>query len=289
MQCRNCSGNEFDKTSSGNFKCRYCGTLFYAEKRKHLSGIKLPVKTAVLVVFVFLFVTCLIIFTFRSCRDNQSGIAENPAENNYTFSNVENLPEPSAELESIDAIPDTIGNVYFLVMCRNSGKVAIRKPYVTIKLYSGKNVKVATGSGYGFSENLNPGEETPVYILVNKCPAYARYETEFTPELPYIIPEKGIFSSVFKAEISEVTMKPLSIQRSFKVRGKIINRCQAEAKYVQVAVVLYSKEGRAIGYGSTFINQKNLKPGDFDFFEADFYSLNGKPDYYKIYYYGSID
>ncbi|HPS57027.1 MAG TPA: hypothetical protein PK514_02885 [Spirochaetota bacterium] len=47
MQCRNCSGNEFSRTVSGNFKCSYCGTLYYDEKKTAATLMNLYRKAAI--------------------------------------------------------------------------------------------------------------------------------------------------------------------------------------------------------------------------------------------------
>lgn len=289
MQCRNCSGNEFRKTSSGNYKCSYCGTLYYPE-RKSSTAMKMPRNAFLTAAAVILIVLGAVVLVLQKpCGKGDTETRPATGNGDYTFANIEKLPEPAAEVLSVDAIPDVIGNMYFLVMCKNTGNVAIRKPHVTIRLFSDKNKKIATGSGYSFADNLNPGDETPVYVLVRDCPEYSRHETDFTPELPYIIPEKGVFKKVFSAEITETSLRPGPYSGSFKIRGKIFNRSSYTGNYVQAAVVLYNKSRKVIGYGSSFISEKKLRPGDFDFFEISFHSLEENPDHYRIFYYGRPD
>lgn len=290
MQCRNCSGNEFRKTVSGNFKCSYCGTLYYEEKKPFHALMKISRKAAVSAgAGVLVLTLILLLAVIKPCGNSDSGPVSGTADSTNTFNNVEDHYEPSAELIRTDLIPDTIGNLYFLVICRNIGKVAIRQPQLTVRLFSSENKKVATGTGYGLAANLNPGEETPVYVLVKDCPQYTRYEIDFKPELPYIIPDGGVFKKIFTAEIAEAAVKPGPYEATYIARGKIINRSQYIGSYVQVAVVLYDKDDRTMGYGSTYINEKRLRPGDFDFFEVTFYGISITPDHYKIFYNGGAD
>jgi hypothetical protein len=286
MQCRNCSGNEFKTTKSGNFKCSYCGTLYYEETKKNYSGF---FKSRKLILISSTAVLILIAMVFTITSDKTPVTDNKTPLNNYTYTNQEKLPEPQGEVLSVDAIPDIIGNVYFLVMCRNSGEIAIRKPEVTIRLLSDKNEKIASGKGYAFIDNLNPGEITPVYILVTNCPSYAKYETDFTPDLPFIIPEGGIFSKKFSAEFIDVTMKQTDAYNNHKIRGRIKNISGHDAKYVQIAAILYNKDDRAVGYGSTYISEKILKPEGFDFFEIYLTTVTEKPEYYKLFFDGSVN
>lgn len=290
MQCRNCSGNEFKQTKTGNFKCSYCSTLYYEEAKSNLrpdlQGLKkfmIPLTGLIILTF------SVIAISLFNLKSKPEGEISSFSSNGSTFTNEEKLPPPSGEIFSVDALPDIIGNVYFLAMCRNTGKTAINKPEVTIRLLSEKGEKVATGKGYAFADRLNPGEITPVYILVTNCPAYNKYETDFTPELPFVIPEGGVFKKTFSAEFSEVSLKQTDSYNNHKIRGKIKNSSQYDARYVQVAAILYGKNDKAVGYGSTYISEKILKPGNFDFFEIYLTTVTAVPEYYKLYFEGNVD
>ena len=286
MQCKNCSGNEFKPTKSGNFKCSYCSTLYYEESKKSIfSDYKKSPKIIVASAAILILITgIIIIFSVKNRVDETDSSA-----NNYTFTNDQKLPDPSGEVLSVDAIPDSIGNIYFLTMCRNNGKVALNRPEVTIRLLSEKNEKVASGKGYAFMNRLNPGEVTPVYILVTNCPKYAKYETDFTPELPYTIPQGGVFTKNFSGEFIDVSLTQSDSYNNHKIIGKIKNVSKFEAKYVQVAAILYDKNNKAVGYSSTYINEKALKPDSFDFFEIYLTTVTAVPEYYKLYFDGNVD
>jgi len=288
MQCKNCSGNEFKKTGTGNYKCSYCSTLYYEEaKRDYLQSFRNSKKIIIPVTVIL--IVAGIAFLFMNYTDSNKSLEEKNTSNNYTFSNEQKLPDPLGEVVSVDPIPDIIGNVYFLVMCKNTGKVAVNKPEVTIRLLSDKNEKIASGKGYGFNDRLNPGETTPVYILVTNCPKYARYETDFKPDLPYTIPEGGVFNRKFSGEFIEVAMKQTDSYNNHKIRGKIKNISDYGAKYVQVAAILYNKNDKAVGYGSTYVSEKLLNPDSFDFFEIYLTTVTEKPEYYKLFFEGSVD
>ncbi|HPF05318.1 MAG TPA: FxLYD domain-containing protein [Spirochaetota bacterium] len=293
MQCRNCSGNEFRKTVSGNYKCVYCGTLYHEERFKHPEKFNFKSRYVITAVTSAIILLVLILTVFMLSEDTKNRSANPPGkivsrqENGVRFSAGE-IPEPEGAVLSVDVIPDSIGNHYFLALCRNTGKVSVRAPHVTVRLYSANNVKIGSGSGYSFMNNLNPGETTPVLILVQKPPKYSRFETEYTAELPFVIPENGVFEKRFTGEISDVALKMTGGGTSYKLKGSIKNTSDYNAKYVQVAAVIYNSSDKAIGYGSAFISEKVLKPGDFDLFNMYITTVAGKPDHYKLYYHGMV-
>lgn len=290
MQCRNCSGNEFRKTETGNFKCVYCGTLYHEEKYSiKKTGLA---KSSILITSVSSVVIILAIIIILTVFKKEKSISPDEktvnADNGVTFT-AENMPEPEGAVLSVDMIPDSIGNHYFLALCKNTGRVAIRSPHVTVRLYSADNTKIGSGTGYAFTNDLNPGEVTPVLILVQKPAEYRRFETEYTAEYPFVIPENGVFEKRFKGEISDVTLKMAGFGTSYKLKGNIKNTSEYNAKFVQVAAVIYNSSGNAIGYGSAFISEKVLKPGESDFFDMYITTVAGKPDHYKLYYDGMVD
>ncbi len=290
MQCRNCSGNEFRKTESGNFKCAYCGTLFYEEKLKSFSrhrfrpGYLIAVFAGAVLIISASFIS---VFFYQS-RSSSATVNGSSGTVNGTIYTAENFPEPEGKVLSVDLIPDVIGNHYFLVMCQNTGKVAINAPHVVVRLYSGDR-KVGSGSGYAFMSELNPGEVSPVLVLIQKPPAYTRFETEYKAEKPFIFPENGVFQKRFVAELSDVVLKPGEVGNQFRLTGRIKNSGIHGAKFVQVAAVLYNSTGKVVGYDSTFINEKLLKPGDFDLFDMHIIRLCGKPERYRLFYYGTVE
>lgn len=289
MQCRNCSGNEFRKTESGNYKCAYCGTLYHEEKTGGSKGpgarkSLLIAASAAAILFTGGIIMSLFIFKGGSSPEgtgNKTGV-----ENGVTFT-AGNFPEPEGKVLSVDVIPDSIGNHYFLAMCQNTGKVAINAPHVTVRLYSGER-KVGSGSGYSFMSDLNPGEITPVLILIQKPPAYTRFETEYNADKPFIIPGNGVFEKRFTGEFSDVQMKQ-DYGNFYRLKGRIKNTGALGAKFVQVAAVLFDQGGKVIGYDSAYISEKVLKPGYDDLFDMQIVRISGKPDHYKLYYYGTVE
>jgi len=92
MQCRNCSGNEFRKTAGGNYKCGYCGTLYYEEKEQSNLAAKFSRKavlsagTGVLALTFF-----LLLVMVKPWGKTVEEAATGAADVTSTFNNIENL------------------------------------------------------------------------------------------------------------------------------------------------------------------------------------------------------
>ncbi len=319
MQCRNCSGNDFRETSTGNYKCQYCGTLYYEEKRKSprtvtvapqrinrrfiiISSVVLAAAVAVILPLTLVdknkrenerddFVSkntwqkdiernSIPREDFEVKRDNESAGRYESVREDYK----ESLPSPQGKIVSTGPIRDSIGNIYFLCIVENNGSVSLRQPLVTVRLFSKSGEKLDTGKGYAFKNVLNPGERTPVYILIKDYPKYESYKAEYSPEKPYVIPPGGIVDKKFSAGISDVKMNKGDFGSSYKVSGRIKNTSGKAGSYVKVGVVLYDKINSVIGYGTAYTGERILKPGDADNFKIYITTVNGIPDHYDLYY-----
>jgi|GEM_PF-1536781 len=307
MECKNCSGNDFKITSTGNYKCKYCGTLYYEERRK-VPRVKVKnFRRRILIIsaVVGLLVTASLILyvglekeeSSEWSRDEKTTeVPDRESNSDKTWgtegivtykSDVRDEPLEGKVLSS-HPIRDSIGNIYFVAIVKNTGKAALRKPLVLVRLYSGKGEKLDTGRGYGFKDGLNPGEKTPVYILIKDYPKYSSFKTVYTPEKPFIVSEDGILKKKFKGEVSSVTLKKGNIGTSYRVLGRIKNKSLMPASYVKVAAVLYNKKNEAIGYGTGYIGEKLLQPGDSDNFKIYITTVKGKPDHYDLYHEGML-
>lgn len=296
MECKNCSGNHFKKTKTGNYKCSYCGTLYFSERRSEVEGPVTGKFRYLLLYSMFALITVVsvaVLYNLPKERDVQEKTSvkkrdlnrdESGSGKELLYHNKTGLPSPSARIVSINSMPDSIGNIYFLVIVENTGKVSIRKPMVLVRLYSPDGQKIDTGRGYGFKDILNPGEKTPVYILIRDYPKFRSYKTEFKPELPYFPPGDGIVKKKFKAKISDVVLKKASYGNSHNVMGRIKNISGKSVTYAKVGAVLMNSKGKPIGYGTAYTAEKVLKPGDSDRFKIYITTVKGVPEKYKLYY-----
>lgn len=334
MQCRNCSSNSFVKTDSGNYRCEYCGTLFYDEKAVNKGTQRTaqqpqqqarqtgttqsaprrqePKKgCSPLVIFIVIGALIIIGITSNQKKKKSSTLKKPVVTNTVPAENDDDsgrgggmagrvttnagkdsgmdapLIEPAGMVIEKGVVPDIIGNHYYVLLCSNSGRMATRMPEVTIRLYK-DNTKVGSGKGYGIMSDMNPGDVSPVLVLIQKVPAYTRYEVDYKPEAPYTMPDDGVFKKRFKAALHNVSFLS-SGTRSYRLKGAVSNTGAYTGQYVQVAAVLYDKSGAIVGYDSTYISEKKLAPGDFDFFDMNIYRVSGKPVKYKLFYYGRVD
>jgi hypothetical protein len=183
-----------------------------------------------------------------------------------------------AEFRDISALPDGIGNIYFVGMYVNTGETPVY-PRAEIALYDAAGKKVAVARGYGIRGSLDPGERTPIQVLVTAAPAYASLKTIGEAEVPSYTQERP------KLSLSGLAMKrPESRIDRYRVTGAVKNSGGKNARYVQLAVVVFDAAGAIIGYGSNFIGQTLLPAGDESPFNVEIHLMKGEPARYLVEY-----
>jgi hypothetical protein len=304
MQCPQCSGTKFEKISISEFKCQYCQTVIYPHEVTWFRGTpqknQEPINTKKVifggVVFLTLIIFGLVLFLGYKSPSSQSvkphlppisvtaksepienssetNLALKPEENTNSvpqsveFNTVEVAEQPKAEFTQISEVPDSIGNVYFIGIYKNTGTVVIGKPKVVITLYAGEK-KVFQSHGYAQVDFLFPKEEVPVVVLCSKPPKYSKYVHSHTPEAPYSSRD------VFKAKLTFMNAKiqPGKYKGSYTLSGEIKNDDSVGFKHVNIAGVILNKDKKFISHGSAYVSQDVLSPSDYAPFKFDFYT-----------------
>ncbi|MCB1158976.1 MAG: hypothetical protein KDK45_15865 [Leptospiraceae bacterium] len=195
----------------------------------------------------------------------------------YTPSKTPRIPG-KGEFINIGAVPDSIGNIYFVGLFKNTGEIAIRKPRVDLSLLDEAGNEVATAFGYGSFDYLNPGEECPLQVLVSKAPAYKKIKIKTKPEPRYNFDTKVRPKITIKA--GKVTKRQYS---GYELSGQLTNEDTESAVFVSTIALLLTKDGKTAGMGYTYIKEKELGAGQTANFTINFYSMNGTPEKYKLY------
>ncbi len=308
MQCKQCSGVDFEKISDHFFRCKHCGATYMPDSRPpsaHPSdGIPRPppaspisassprARIAILVSMavagaIIAGATALIVLT-RSSRmpngnRNSSSQNEKPeALSEYGSEAIQDQPKPEGSFTRIAEIPDSIGNVYFMGIYKNTGKSAMQKPMVTIVLYSASDRKIASGRGYAIRETLLPGEETPIIVLVSDPPKYSRFEVENEPAAPYEFMDQERMKMSFR----NVLMKK-GRYSGYEIGGEIVNESDREGRFVNVIGLLLDSQNRIIGGGTGYIGEQTLGSGDYAAFKIDVTTVKGIPASFILDYSGT--
>ncbi len=295
MQCKQCSSIDFEKISPGEYRCKYCGAIQIIDGRSgspllpSIRGLNnKKVRTSLIVIGAAVVLTVLFGYFFTARQAPGPGFTDSipvgPEKmSEFGSEDIEEEVTPEGKFTDVAEVPDSIGNVYFIGMYRNTGKSPMRKPLVSVTLYNKAGRKVAAGRGYGVRDILLPGEETPVKILVNNPPGYERYEIEHNPEPPYS------FSTYNRPKLTFDNVKVAKGKYSgYEVTGEVYNKSGAGAKYVEVVAVLFDENKKIIGSGRDYVKTDILKSGDYSPFRVGVTSVMGIPQSFKLDYSGRL-
>ena len=175
------------------------------------------------------------------------------------------------------ALPDRIGNVYFVGIYKNTGEAVIERPRVEATLWDEKKQKLAVGSGYAPFGNLLPGEEVPVKILVQHAPAYQSVTYHVAPEaMRFGEPTR------FKLTVEKPKLEPAPFG-GYRLSGVVRNGDSRDVQFVHLAAVLLDGKHRIVGMLDGFAGQRVLPAGDNSPFSIQALRAEGTPTSFRLY------
>jgi DNA-directed RNA polymerase subunit RPC12/RpoP len=211
-------------------------------------------------------------------RGSEAGETE-PAAPPQTFGEnaIEAEKAVSATFTELTPLPDSIGNVYFVGIYKNTGEVAIDHPRVEITLLGPKKQKLAVAQGYAASMSLSPGQEIPVKALAQQAPAYDSASFTVTPErLKYGTGKH------FKLSVEGARLAPAKFG-GYDLTGTLRNKDSEAAQHVQLVVLFRDDKRQIVGLDNGYLAQKVLSPGDECPFRVHASQVRGKPVSFTVY------
>lgn len=284
MKCRQCGSNDIKKISENMMQCNHCGSTIYIQNGNPISGIFSQKSMRISFIFISLMIMIgLLGYLISNISISKSDHSSNNIQinkdikSNTSKNSIEKLPEPKGEFLNVSPVKDSIGNIYFLGIYENTGKIPIRKPEVTVTLHDAKGNKIAAGRGFGMHNFLMPQEKTPIKILIQDAPNYHSFRINQKAEPPFIKQEKqGV------VEISEVKLKQDDYYYQFHAR--VTNKDSVPLEYVQIGIVFYDDDKKIIGIDTMYTEEKKLESGDFTILNGRIYSLKKPPTSYELFY-----
>lgn len=277
-QCSQCSSVDLEQIGENEYRCRYCGSVQYGPAAATARSLGIP-RPRALALSIIGIIVVILVGAGAWIMLVPPGSKTAPALSNGTRGSAETIAGkdendalPLAEFSRVAEIPDSIGNVYFIGMYRNTGTVTIRQPSVTIVLYDRKGRKVASGRGYSIRGGLPPGEETPVRVLVMRPPEYARYEALHEPMRPFTFERYNRPKMSFRGV--EIRKRRYG---GYEVVGDILNAGEDAVEYVNIIATLIDGNGRMIGFGTAYLPERRLKGGDYGPFRINVITCDGVP------------
>jgi hypothetical protein len=222
---------------------------------------------------------------FRAPR-NRTGTGESPASEpsetaeppqHFGAGAVEPEKRLAATFNDLTPLPDSIGNIYFVGLYKNTGEATIDRPQVEITLLDANKKKLSVAHGYGAPSALLPGEETPVKILVAKAPPYDVAEYKITPERHRYGSAKHYKLSVEGPRLSAAQFG------GYDLTGTLRNKDSETVQHVQLIILLRDAKNAIVGLDNGFLGQKVLPVGDESPFRVHLSQVRGKPTQFSVY------
>jgi len=163
----------------------------------------------------------------------------------------------------------------FLVLAQvlNTADRAMGKPQVTVVLRDSDDEELAQYAGYGLLSTLDPGQSTPVKILVKTPPVYDHYTVEVAPQRLFATspPAQELRIETLPA-IEDVPM------RGFSIGGTVFNDGDQAARFVQVIALAHDSAGALLGIDSVYVvGDDGIAPGGSGRFTMSYLQYDTRP------------
>jgi hypothetical protein len=180
------------------------------------------------------------------------------------------------------ALPDRIGNIYFVGLYKNTGEAVIERPRVEATLWDSKKQKVAVGSGFAPFNNLLPGEEVPVKILVQHPPAHDSVTFHVAPEaMRYGSPQR------FKLTVEKPKLEPAAFG-GYRLTGVVRNGDSQDVQFVHIVGLLLDAKSGIVGLMDGFAGQRALPAGDHSPFSLQNGQVKAQPASFRLYTFAAL-
>jgi|GEM_PF-4090470 len=277
ISCPNCGSPVSEISESGDRICAHCATR-YSDKQPEKKILVVPAASASEKTRRLAALLVLVSFgVVAACAVWLALVVQNaPARREMMMSA---LPEPvdeaalsterqlliqddtpgaakkaAASVTTLVPLYDSIGSVYFAGLIRNTGEAALEFPKVTVTLFDATGKAVGDGYGYCTREQLLPGEESIVRVLIMNVPQFDRFEqgADVRPLSKYSTINRG------EIELSQTKMN-FSGGGRLDVSGTVTNHDSRICSSIKIESLIY-KEGVIAGTGLSVISDE-LQPG----------------------------
>ncbi|MCC6275293.1 MAG: hypothetical protein IT569_05520 [Leptospiraceae bacterium] len=196
---------------------------------------------------------------------------------------VDNSPI-SGEVLSLNPVPDSIGNIYFLGFCQNTGNRSIHYGKVTVRLFDAGKKELTSSFGYCDRKQLMKGEKTPVKVLVQKAPKFASYSASISSdnltstdnELPVL-------------QLTNTKLSPGQWKGSYQITGMAKNTSSKPIAYATIIGVTMNSKNKIISVDNAYIGKKNMGPSETIEFRIPVHIANGEiPKTFEVNYDGAL-
>lgn len=162
-------------------------------------------------------------------------------------------PAPiSATYEHHSAAVNQIETLWVYGFVTNTSSIPIGKSEVLVVLKDAEGRELRSEHAYA-AYPTNPGEKSPIAIIVTKPPAYSSIEFETIPKRQFgLTSAKGLAVSEDNSSTTSGTLN---------IAGKVRNDGAKPAKFVQVHAMLFDADDKLVGLKHSYVKAETLEPG----------------------------
>lgn len=180
---------------------------------------------------------------------------------------------PEGEFEYTTAIPDVLGNLYFVGKFTNRSGKSILMPKFTVSLFNESKENIKTSEGYAEKNVVNDGESVIFQVLVEDAPSYFNFDINVTATT---LPNETIKPNL--------VLKQIDIKRTLSKElilvGKIQNKSNFTTNYTRISCLLINKQEKTVDYATVSLEKEDFLPKEVQNFELNFPRSKQVPDFY---------
>ena len=189
----------------------------------------------------------------------RSSSAQGPASGTFTFhSRIKGYKKSFWALGTID----------------NTSAVYLGRALVTAVLLDDADAEVGSFTGYALRDEIPPGTQAPVSILINDPPKHASIRYEF-------VAEQADYLSEPVRGLRVEAIEPRRGRFGWKAEGKVISESDKSAQFVKVIVQALDAEGKIVGATTTYIDEDKLEAGGTARWHTSSLEVARKPDHFE--------
>jgi hypothetical protein len=163
-------------------------------------------------------------------------------------------PPPPTATFSLHHTAVSVGtNLHVYGVVTNTSEVAVRAPEVHVILTDEQGEDVHADHGYAALDFLEPGQSSPIDVLVDDAPPHAGLRTEVTVRA-------ADWRPTLAAGLVVAPLPPTQQRSSWRFAGEVRNEGDTAAQFVKVRITGWDADDKLVGIAQTYAAGKEGLP-----------------------------
>lgn len=162
-------------------------------------------------------------------------------------------PPPTATFDLHHSVVSVGTNLHVLGLVTNTSAVAVRSPEVHVILTDAAGTDLHADHGYATIDILQPGQTSPIDILIRDAPAHEGMRTEVTVR-------EATWQPTPAGGLVVAPLPPTEDGRTWRFSGEVRNEGEGPAQFVKVRITGWDGEDKLVGIVETYAAGKEALP-----------------------------